>query len=165
MSGKDSDHKIVFTEPLNSTNDQSAVQKRIIKQRPLIQSGVDKFTDWLMTETWEQVYEATTAHEKAQIFQNLLIQNFENCFPEKVQKFSSEDEPWFNSKLKALDRKRKRLYSQNGKNEKWKNANKIFRSEVKQDQRTIAGPSVAHFSFGQFLNFNLLSSNSCDTRI
>ena len=39
--------------------------------------------------------------------------------PQKKIKITSEDRPWFNQKLKKLDRKLKREYTKNKKSKKW----------------------------------------------
>ena len=42
--------------------------------------------DWFIDQTWEQVYCAENFHEKAFIFQNMLINKMDNIFPEKTRK-------------------------------------------------------------------------------
>ena len=73
--------------------------------RPFPESGFLKFKEWLIDETWEAVYKAESAHEKAKLFQNLLIQKMDEFFPEKIKKIQSDDHPWICHKLKQLDRK------------------------------------------------------------
>ena len=41
--------------------------------RPFPQSGIDKMKEWLIDKSWEEVFEAQSAHEKADIFHNVLI--------------------------------------------------------------------------------------------
>ena len=66
--------------------------------------------EWFIDQTWEQVYEAVTAHEKADVFQKMLVSKMDEIFPEKIRKIQSDDQPWISFKLKKLDRKRKRVY-------------------------------------------------------
>ena len=53
----------------------------------------------LMDQTWENVYEAETSHKKAELFQKNLLDQFENNFPEKIRKISSDDSPWITQKI------------------------------------------------------------------
>ena len=72
--------------------------------------------DWFIDQTWSQVYEATSAHEKANIFQELLLREVYDIFPKKERKISSDDQPWVSHKLKTMDRKR--IFHQERKSEK-----------------------------------------------
>ena len=104
-------------KPINVIDNKSARLTRRIKVRPIPESGITKMRDWLMEETWEEVSEAVSAHDKAAIFQNKLILKFEEIFPEKVRNVSSVDSPWMTQKLKKLDRRRKRIYHKEGQGE------------------------------------------------
>jgi hypothetical protein len=66
--------------------------------RPLPESGLAKFSEWIKSEKWESVLRATTAHQKAQLLHNMMMENLEKCLPLKTIKICSEDEPWFNPK-------------------------------------------------------------------
>ena len=129
--GTRSDHRIILVKPIKSVDDQSARITRSIKVRPLPESGMVKMKEWLMNQDWKDVYSAVSAHEKASIFQNMLVSQFEKVFPEKVRKICSEDAPWFTEKLKKLDRKRKRTYHKERKSLKWKKLDSDFKREVK----------------------------------
>ena len=84
--GTKSDHRIVLVKPINVIDNQSARITRSIKVRPISASGVNEMKNWLMDQTWENVYTAETAHEKARNFQETLIGQFEQIFPEKNRK-------------------------------------------------------------------------------
>ena len=49
--------------------------------------------DWFIDQTWEKVYQAESAHDKAEIFQSMLINILDEIFPEKERKISSDDQP------------------------------------------------------------------------
>ena len=126
-NGKQSDHRIVLMKPINEINNQSARHTRVIKSRPITQSGIDKMRSWLMDENWKNVYEAETSHLKAEHFQNTLMDKFNIFFPEKTIRYNSDDAPWMTQKLKKLDRRRKRIYRVERKSEKWKSLNAEFK--------------------------------------
>ena len=141
--GKKSDHKIVLARPINEINNKSARKIKLIKFRPFPQSGMTKMKDRFIDQTWSQVYEATSAHEKAKIFQELLLGALDDIFPEKERKISSDDQPWVSHKLKIMDRKRKRIFHQERKSEKWKQLNKMFKKEMKSAKSKFYQNTIA----------------------
>ena len=75
--------------------------------------------------------EVESAHEKAKIFQDMLLRALDDYLPEKSRTISSDDQPWMTSKLKKMDRQRKRTYHSERRSKKWKHLNKLFKQEVK----------------------------------
>ena len=88
--------------------------------------------DWFIDQTWDQVYQAESANDKAKIFQDTLIKALDQIFPEKIRNVSSDDQPWISHRLKVLDRKRKRIFHRERRSEKWKSLNKMFKKEIKK---------------------------------
>ena len=86
---------------------------------PLPDSGLSQFGEWIAEQTWEKMYKATTAHEKANIFQTLLMSALDEYLPEKITTFSSDDQAWMTPELKQLDRRRKREFRKHRKSPKW----------------------------------------------
>ena len=119
--GSKSDHKIVVVRPINSINNRCARQTKQIIVRPFPESGLKRMKTWFMKKTWEDVYSLESAHEKAELFQNILLQKLDEIFPEKMSKINSDDQPWISNKLKRIDRRRKRIFRRERKSEKWKN--------------------------------------------
>ena len=130
-NGAPSDHRIVIARPINTIDNKPVRNIRKVLVRPIPQSGLALFRDWLMDQTWDQIYQAESAHTKAEVFQLMLVNKFEEIFPQKVRKISSDDQPWISFKLKKLDRKRKRVFHKERRSEKWKELNKKFKKEVK----------------------------------
>ena len=69
-TGKRSDHKIVVAKPINVINNRSGRQFKTVKVRPFPQSGVEKMRKWFIDQTWEEIYESESAHDKAQILKH-----------------------------------------------------------------------------------------------
>ena len=84
--------------PIDQINSQPDRHQRIIQCRPLPQSGLDKYSDWLMCQDWSEIYELVTAHEKAEKFHSMLYSKLEEFLPEKTMKINSLDQPWFTPK-------------------------------------------------------------------
>jgi hypothetical protein len=77
-----------------------------------------KMRKYLENQNWNMVYESQSAHEKASVLQELLLQKFNEYFPEKTHRINSDDQPWISHKLKNLDRRRKREYQKHRRSEK-----------------------------------------------
>ena len=82
--GAKSDHRIVLIVPINTINNKSIRNTREIRVRPFPQSGLLKFKDWIMNQSWDKVFGAESAHKKAEVFQYILINKLEEIFPEKT---------------------------------------------------------------------------------
>ena len=75
------------------------------------------------------VYEAETAHQKADFLQDLLMTSLDYYLPQKTMKLTSDDQPWVTSQIKQLDRSRKREYCKNKKSEKWRKLDDKFKEK------------------------------------
>ena len=99
--------------------------------------------EWFVDQSWEEVYQAESAHDKAAVFQKRLLEALDVIFPEKIRKINNDDQPWISHRLKVLDRKRKRLFHKERRSEKWKVLNKLFKKEVKTAKAKFYQKSVA----------------------
>ena len=79
-NGKPSDHRIVLVRPVNEINNRSARKFREIKVRPFTRSGMEKLKNWFIDQTWQPVFQTESVHEKARIFQKLLITALDEFF-------------------------------------------------------------------------------------
>ena len=131
VTGKKSDHLIVMVEPISEINNSCGREYRTVKTRPISQTGITQMKHWMINQTWSEVYESDSAHKKAEVFNDLLVNAFERFFPMKTKQFSNNDQPWMSCKLKDLDRKRKRIYHRERRSAKWKLVNSQFKREVK----------------------------------
>ena len=91
-NGVKSDHRIVISRPINTINNKCVRETRKVKVRPFPESGMLKMKEWFISETFEHVYRAVSAHDKADIFQKMLIQKLDEIFPEKERKINSDDQ-------------------------------------------------------------------------
>ena len=87
---------------------------------------------WIVTEKWECVTEAKSAHEKATALQTLVMKQLNNFLPEKTTTFTSEDQPWATPEIKEIDRRKKREYYKHRRSPKWKRLNKLFEAKCRQ---------------------------------
>ena len=68
--------------------------------RRLPQSGKDQLRRWFGDQQWEEVYSSVTAHDKAMLFQSIIMEKINQYLPERTVSFSSDDQPWFTPELK-----------------------------------------------------------------
>ena len=107
-NGAPADHMIVHMEPINSINNNPARKIKTVKYRPLPETGIKEMGNWIVNHNWAGVYSATTAHEKANIFQTTLLEKLDTFLPEKVVKFTSEDQVWATPEIKDISRRKRR---------------------------------------------------------
>ena len=133
-NGQPSDHLIVLFEPISRLVDCQRRFYETIQFRPITDSGIQKFGQWLSEQTWDKVYGTQDCNSKAQIFQEILVSEFQKVFPLKLMKVCADDKPWFSKSLKLLDRKRKREFSKNHKSEKWQKLNEEFKEKCEAEK-------------------------------
>ena len=75
-AGAKADHLIVLVKPVSTLIPKSAFEK---------------IKTWLTDYPWAEVYEAESAHQKADIFQNLLLTKANEFFPEKTHHFTTDE--------------------------------------------------------------------------
>ena len=69
----ESDHLMPFMEPVNTLNNNPARQKRHIKLRRLPESQLKKLEANLANYDWSKFYKLDSAHQKAEVFQNIIF--------------------------------------------------------------------------------------------
>ena len=72
--GSPSDHLIVYMKPIDSINNNPARRKVAVKFRPITDSGIQSFGKWIQKQSWENIFDAQSAHEKAEILQTMLME-------------------------------------------------------------------------------------------
>ena len=120
--GKPSDHNPVVATPLASSNTahpRHSNEYTIKLSRPLPESGVHEFGQWLVGENWECINNEDSPSYQAQIFEKTLMKKLDDILPQKSVKVSSKDKSYITADLKKLDRLKKREYRKHGRSEKY----------------------------------------------
>ena len=130
--GVASDHLIVLMEPVTSTQQVLHRTYRTIERRPINAAGLKRFSEWVGSCSWSNVYLCPDPNEKAAVFQRSVFDKYIECFPAKRFKVAEDDQPWFTSELKQLDRQRKREYYRHQKSDKWIKLNATFLEKCKK---------------------------------
>ena len=118
-NGKPSDHLMVLMSPISTVNNKPARMTKKIVYRPINESGLQKMNDWLEKEDWSIILDEESTNKKAETLQNMLLDKFKECFPEKHKVISSDDQPFINEYLKKLKRKKCCEYHKHRKSRKW----------------------------------------------
>ena len=134
--------------PINNS-DNPKPKYKVIKFRPLPESGMLQFRQWLQTETWQLLYQKETSHEKAELLHTTLLEKMELYLPEKTVKIRPDDQAWVTSEIKSLDRLQKREYRKHKKSMKWKNLNNRYKEKCKK----------ARFAYSENIVNDLKQSN------
>ena len=87
--------------------------------RPLPDSGIEEFGQWITSEEWETIPENISSTEQVLKFQKLVEDKLDNIFPKKTYRVSQQDKAWMNFELKKLDRLKKREYRKHGRSDKY----------------------------------------------
>jgi hypothetical protein len=87
--------------------------------RPLPDSGVREFGQWITQENWEALRGDLSTSEQAQILKQMTSDQLNKYFPVKECRVSTTDKPWITSDIKKLDRLKKSEYKKNGKSAKY----------------------------------------------
>ena len=133
--GKPSDHLPVIMSPIDMINNKPARAERIVKVRPMKQTGIDLFGHWLKNQDWNEMYNADTVDEKVEIFHNSLLEKVDEFLPEKTRKISNDDQPFCTEEMKRLKRLKSREYKKNRKSLKWRDLNVKYQKEVSKAKR------------------------------
>ena len=128
--GKPSNHLVVLMRPISSSLSIPQRTYKTVRTQPITESGIQLFRQWIEDYRWVELYSCTSAHKKAEIIQQTLMENYMRCFPIKTAKFSSDDSPWVTKCLKKLDRLRKREFCKNKQSAKWERLNNAFRAKA-----------------------------------
>ena len=104
---------------------------RIIKYRPMPDSSVHKFGEWIVNESWDSLTDQMSVNTQSVAFEQLVSEKLNMFCPEKEMKLGSQDKPFINAELKKIARQKGREYNKRGKTEKYKRLEKLFLSKYK----------------------------------
>ena len=129
--GKPSDHSVPVCTPHTDRYRPAQRNYRTIKYRPLPDSSVRKFGDWLVQEDWDRLKDDMSPTQMSVVFEQLVGNKLNQLCPEKEVKVSSQDKPFITGELKKIKRLKSREYTRRGKTQKYKDLQKKFKSKYK----------------------------------
>ena len=132
LTGSPSDHLVPLAIPIKSTNEIITREYKTKHYRPLPESRIIEFGQWITNEDWEIIPSNSEVTEQVGCFQKLLEEKIKDTFPVKTVRFSPSDKPWITSELKKLAKKRKKEYRKFGKSEKYYKLKLLFDEKFKK---------------------------------
>ena len=129
--GKLSDHSVPVCIPHTDRYRPASRNYRTIKYRPLPDSSVRKFGEWIVTEDWNSINNEMSSTEMSVVFEQLVGDKLNKFCPEKEMKLSSKDKAFITKELKQIDRQKSREYEKRGKTLKYKTLENQFQIKYK----------------------------------
>ena len=140
--GQPSDHSVPICIPHMDRHTPPERNYRIIKYRPLPESSLRRFGEWIVGESWEAVKNELPATEQAKQFENLTKRYLDKFCPEKQMKLGPQDKPFITAELKKLARMKQREYVRKGKSEKYLKLKKKFDEKYKLEAQKYLNKSL-----------------------
>ena len=132
VQGKPSDHSVPLAKPLNSAGVNMSNQYKTKISRPMPESGVKSFGQWIINENWDCVDPKSNPSIQASELQKLLETKLDKFFPTKSVRLSNKDKKWMDFELKKLDRTKKREWCRKGKSDKYVKLKQEFDSKFQE---------------------------------
>ena len=120
LVGVPSDHSTPVAVPLASDTLQQAREYTVRVTRPLPQSGILEFGEWMCKEDWLDISRMRDPSEQVLLFESKMQQKLDVIFPTKTLKINPYvDLPFITADLKKLDRLIKREYRKHSQSIKY----------------------------------------------
>ena len=130
-SAKPSDHHIPVSYPHTDHHNPPQRRWRIHTYRPLPDSRIRKFGNWITGEEWELLSSDLPASELTLQFEKILRDNLDRYCPTKTIKLGPQDKAFITSELKRIHRLKSREYCKKGKSLKYKALSKEFATKFR----------------------------------
>ena len=108
---------------------------RTITYRPLPESSLNNFGEWIVNQGWEGLKGKLTPTQQAKEFENITMNKLNQFCPTKSVRISSQDKPWVCAELKHLHRLKSREYNKRGKTEKYRTLSKQFTEKYNSEAK------------------------------
>ena len=145
MDGTPSDHSIVAAScALPKCNKPI---KSSFKFCPITTEGIEKFRELLTSQDWEKI-KGRTASDSASKLDEVLQGLVKRCFPEKKNRqIRSTDAPWFNNRIRRAVQKKRRIYKEQGKSEKYHEARRACEQLIRIAKKNYLGCIIDRVKF------------------
>ena len=109
--------------------------KKKFKYRPITKEGEEKFKREITLYNWQHIISIQDPSEAAAALTAALDDVVERCFPLVWVKYKSTDSPWIDKKLRRAIRRRRRIFKEEGRSERWKKAKKYTDALLKKNKK------------------------------
>ena len=133
LCGAPSDHSTAIAIPLAQDMARKSRDYVIKTHRPLPESGILEFGEWICSEEWGNIPENVNPTEQVLTFEEIVSEKLDTIFPVKSLKICPNiDKPFFTAELKKVNRQMKREYRKNQKSEKYYQLKNIYTEKYKK---------------------------------
>lgn len=109
-------------------------QKTEIKVRPIEETGMGIFGQFLAQERWESL-RGLSSTRMVEIFDEKMMSAYDAAFPQKTIVVRSCDLPWISKRIRRLVRRRKRMHKRLGsKNQKYREFYKEVEEKINENR-------------------------------
>ena len=128
-NGRVSDHKVAFFK----ASFRAQLAKTVTyKYRHFTDSGAAGFQSWVRGHTFAEVYGREGVNEQLDAFLATLESKMDIFFPYRTTKKRVSDPPWINPYIRHMIKKRRKVYSREGRSDRWKALMKKVRALVRK---------------------------------
>ena len=82
-AGQPSDHSVPVCIPHTDRHTRPQRTYRVVTYRPLPQSSIARFGEWIVNESWDTVRDDLSPSEQAQSFENIILEKLNQYCPKK----------------------------------------------------------------------------------
>ena len=134
-----SDHLVVLWQAKGIEKSKNVTRK--VEVRPIKESSLESFGEWLRTYQWESTMSMYSLNEKLEHFTKIVHDKIEHHFPKRTVKFHAEDKPFITGKVKNLIIQRNRAFSNIDKQLYKVLRNKVTK-EIKREKRRFYNKKI-----------------------
>ena len=109
-----SDHNCVLLYPLPSiSRPKRKIRRRVV--RPLPDSGLRLFGQWITTNPWSEILQLSDPSDKCSLFCDSLMSKLNAYLPSKEVEFDNNDKEWMTPQLKTMFKQREKAFQRKDK--------------------------------------------------
>ena len=130
--GRESDHLVAF---FRATVPRARLPVVKYRYRHYTDEGARRFQQWVENHNFGAVYGLAEVNGQLDCLLRELGEAMDLCFPYRTTVRRESDPPWINRHVRAIIRKRRKVYHREGRSPRWKELMKAVRKLVKKRAR------------------------------
>ena len=147
--GVPSDHNGVLVVPLSNTETKKGTFKEIKFVRPMPDSAVQDYRKSIGNINWHVMIGGMSSSSMVELFQKMTTDLVKIHFPLKRITVSPYDKPWITEELKAIRRRRQRVYRKQGRSPEYLLIKADFDNRLKVEASKFKDKIIEEVSVGK----------------
>ena len=131
--GAPSDRNGVLAIPVNNHEPVRGTTKEVRFVRPMPGSFIDEFRQSIRSIDWPLMIEGLSSSGMVDTFQEMAKELFDLHFPPKKISITQFDKPWITVELKAIRRRRQRIYRKEGRSSSYLKVKMEFEKKLEAE--------------------------------